>query len=699
MGGSFDALMLREQQQAQQAPGRFSGTAVPNVNGPGPTSYTQPQNWARPAVSGRDLMVHRSALQAVAKSLLSLADMLQMSLSNCAAAAGPVAGAVGSWPEAQQLASAMTRAHTGVTQFTAQLRQAHSDMATRLTMSADRYDAAEQQITSYVHAALDPSATIIGSGGKEIPVQPGYGQNWTPQQRAAYYRIQRIENMPGNSGPNWTETFPITENASFSNGSSSGYTWQQVQSLLAATNPAAISTAGAAYGHLSQTLTQVASALVGHGTTLSENWGGATAVTAVSQVQQLYQTASDMQANTWSAQQSLGWYGPVLATFRSNLPQPASTHPADVKAANQAAQQRMAALNSHIETAYYQMPPAVNKNLPPPMAGTGGGTAGGGGAGAAGGGGSYPAGGSAASAGGSGVAGNGSHVVAGGQGTLASFGAPPGISPAGSVPPGQAPGSTQLAGVGSPGLGGPVPALPVSGGAGAVAPPGAGAGGGFGVLPPLPGTVSPGSVFAAAPGGSAAEALPGEALPGEVLPGQFLPGEVAAGELLPGQVIPGQVVPGEVAAGEFLPGQIFPGGLAPGGATAAGEFGTVPGAYGANAAAGDGLAGAGGDAAFGGQGRLGSFPVTGAGAGGAGQGEAGQGRQYWTAEDEATWGADVVPGGLGSGAGGDPGTGWMPGGSRAGRRPEQDRARMAWLGEDDDFWGAGGPAVPPVIGA
>ena len=31
----------------------------------------------------------------------------------------------------------------------------------------------------------------------------------------------------------------------------------------------------------------------------------------------------------------------------------------------------MSALNSHIETAFYQMPGAVNKNLPPPLAGLG----------------------------------------------------------------------------------------------------------------------------------------------------------------------------------------------------------------------------------------------------------------------------------------------------------------------------------------
>ena len=386
MGGSYDALMLRQQQSQQPAPGRYSGTAVPHVNGPSYSGYSQPQNWANPAVSGRDLIVHRDVLRQVAADLARMADQLQTTLSACAPAAALAGGAAGSWAQAQQLNQVMSRAHAGVTQFTGQLQQAHTDMAARLATSADRYDAAEQQITSLIHAATDPSATIIQGGGQDTPVQPGYGQNWTPQQRASYYRIQRLENMPGNSGPNWTGTYPITEDTDFSQGSAAGYTWEQVKALVEATDPGAISSAGAAYGQIASTLTDISSQLSGHGQTLAANWGGSTAVTAVSQVQQLYQTASDLQANTWSAQQALAWYGPVLSAFRGSLPQPSSAHPADVQAANQAAQQRMSALNSHIETAFYQMPGAVNKNLPPPLAGSGGaggsgGTASGGGRG------------------------------------------------------------------------------------------------------------------------------------------------------------------------------------------------------------------------------------------------------------------------------------------------------------------------------
>ena len=80
MGGSYDALMLRQQQAQQQTPGRYSGTAVPHVNGPSYSGYTQPQNRANPAVSGRDLIVHRDVLRQVAADLARMADQLQTTL-------------------------------------------------------------------------------------------------------------------------------------------------------------------------------------------------------------------------------------------------------------------------------------------------------------------------------------------------------------------------------------------------------------------------------------------------------------------------------------------------------------------------------------------------------------------------------------------------------------------------------------------
>jgi uncharacterized protein YukE len=694
VGGSYDALMLRQQQQSQQqAPGRYSGTAVPHVNGPSYGSYTQPQNWSNPAVSGHDLIVHRDVLRQVAADLARMADQLQATLSACAAAASAAGGAAGGWAQAQQLGQVMARAHAGVTQFTGQLQQAHTDMAARLATSADRYDAAEQQITSLIHAAADPSAMIIGSGGQDTPVQPGYGQNWTPQQRADYYRIRRLENIPGNSGPAWTGTYPITEDASFSQGSASGYTWEQVKSLIEATDPGAISAAGAAYGQLASTLTDISSQLAGHGQTLAANWGGSTAVTAVSQVQQLHQTASDLQANTWSAQQALSWYGPVLSAFRGSLPQPTSTHPADVQAANQAAQQRMSALNSHIETAFYQMPGAVNKNLPPALAGPGGGSGGSGGTGTGGGRGTGggvpgrggPGGGHPAGAGGSAGAGAGTGVTA--------LGAPPHLAGGSGPGPGTtlaaltptAPGGAGAAGAG-PGGAGPGSPAPGSPGLGSVPVPGGPAPGGPGIRPPVPRTGSGGD-----PGGlGSGPGAPGEKPPGGGTGGEPAPGEPAPGEA--GSGLPRSVFRNLTAAGE----PDAAGNVTANEAGLTGEAG--PGSFAANEmAAQDGLAAQGG-AGFAGGRTPGSIPMTGTGAAG-GQSEAERSSQYWTSEDEATWGPDLSPAtAAGPDAAAADGMGWMMPGGGSGRGQERDRSRLAWLGEDDDFWGAGGPAVPPVIG-
>src|ERR1700727_913326 len=123
--------MLRQQQSQQQAPGRDSGTAGAPVSGPTYGSDTQPQNWANPAVSGRDLIVHRDVLRQAAADLARLAGQLHSALSACAPAAALAGGAAGSWAQAQQLNQVMSRAHTGVTQFTRQLQQAPTHLAPR----------------------------------------------------------------------------------------------------------------------------------------------------------------------------------------------------------------------------------------------------------------------------------------------------------------------------------------------------------------------------------------------------------------------------------------------------------------------------------------------------------------------------------------------------------------------------------------
>jgi uncharacterized protein YukE len=688
--------------------GSYRGTAVPPVGGISYHGYTPPANWQDPAVSGKDLMVHRDVLREVASQISALAGELQGVISawqgNAASAAS--SGAVGAWPEAQQLAEVIGRSHSGFGQYSGDLRQAHNDTATRITISAERYDATEQANVSLAIASHDPSAVIVESGGNNVPVDPGYGKNWTPQQREAYTRTQRLINM-NDGGEVWNGTFEISAAAGFSQAGTAGYTWEQVQNLLAGTDPGAISAAGSAYGQLAGKLTEVASKVAGLGSTLAGSWGGSTALTAVSQVQQLYQTASDMQANAWQAQHALTWYGSVLGAFKANLPQPATAHPADVAAANQAAQQRMAALNGHLQTAYYAMPGAVNKNLPPKLAGKGGGAPPTSATAASGSGGPAFSG---AGGGGGGGAGAGSGLGAPG-GTGSPPGAaggfpPPGIAPApgGGTPPG-----SQLAGSGpgggAPGGGGgPAPAgapggTTPGGPAGGVVPPGSGGGapGEDGVPPgertvPGGGAIPPGEGMA--PGGTGVP--PGEGtVPGEtgVPPGE---GAVPGGNGIPGggrlASLPGEdPVP---AGGGVAPGE--PAGSVSGVPPAGG----MPGEPGAPGEPGSSLAA--GDEAGALRMEGGMFPMTGSPGGGAGAGGFDRARQSWTTEDDGTWGAD----GGGLGAAGEAGDGFfMPvgpgdGGGRGGGRGDRtrDRARQAWLAEDDDLWGAAEPAVPPVIG-
>ena len=62
---------------------------------------------------------------------------------------------------------------------------------------------------------------------------------------------------------------PISAASGFQQAGTAGYTWQQVQSLLAGTDPGAISAAGTAYGQLAGKLTDIASKVSSLGQTLA----------------------------------------------------------------------------------------------------------------------------------------------------------------------------------------------------------------------------------------------------------------------------------------------------------------------------------------------------------------------------------------------------------------------------------------------
>jgi uncharacterized protein YukE len=629
-------------------------------------------------VSGQDLIVHMDVLRHVASKLDDLATRLQGSIGSWDAIAAQARGAFGNWWAAGILDSVAGRAHEGVRAFSNDLRQAHSDTATRLTMSADKYDAAEQHITTLINASTDPSATIVESGGNNVAADPGYGQNWTPTQRASYEHAMRMDR----GAQNWTGTYPVVEGTSFAASACYYYTWQEVQALLAATNPEAITAAGQAYLDLSNELTSITGQLASHGQTLAQNWGGPTAVTAVSQIQQLHQTATDMQASTYSAGVALNWYGPVLAAFKNSLPQPASTHPAAQTAADQAANQHMNALNGHIQTAYDNMPGAVNKNLPPALAGTGGsGTAGGVGGGGAGsgGGGAMPA-------------------VTGGAGPSVFPG--PGVSginpgslappPAGPFPSGPQPPGTILSGGFPPPVTTPVGPGPSGPG---IPPPVSTPGGGAGVLPPIAIGGGGGGITGIGTGTGGRGGAPGEdPIPGE--PGSGFPGGGLTGGGSPrGRGLPPGIgtigMGGEPGPISEVSGFGDPPVISPAGIITSGQGG-LPG---------EDLA-APGDAAMGeGMGGPGGFPMMGLGGmSGGGQNGIGRDRAAWTTEEEGTWGPDAAASGPDAPLAEDGMPGMMPfAGTSSGKGKDQDRSRQAWMSEDDDLWDAGQPAVPPVI--
>ncbi|HET7246588.1 MAG TPA: type VII secretion target, partial [Streptosporangiaceae bacterium] len=137
--------------------GSYRGTAVPPVGGISYHGYMPPANWQDPAVSGKDLMVHRDVLREVASQISALAGELQGVIGawEGSAASAASSGAVGAWPEAQQFAGVIGRSHAGFGQYSGELRQAHSDTATRITISAERYDATEQANVSLATASHD----------------------------------------------------------------------------------------------------------------------------------------------------------------------------------------------------------------------------------------------------------------------------------------------------------------------------------------------------------------------------------------------------------------------------------------------------------------------------------------------------------------------------------------------------------------
>jgi uncharacterized protein YukE len=760
VGPTFDVRM--EQWQAAMNPsGQHNGGHLPAglQSQPDWKLYTQytTKNWSSPDVAGKNLMVEPTELTTVAGHLKRMHDQLQSTLNTWTASAQAAAGAVAppagsgpAWPQAEQLKTAIAQTHSGIQQFVNNLSQAHDQIASKIGTSVANYNGAEDTNAKAARNALQagaaaPTGTQVQAGGNDVTNDPTVNMpNLSPQARA---NISKLMAMDGNQ-PQWTNTLNITENAPYSGGATPKVTSQQLQTMLAGTNPDAVSRAATAYGPLVDKLTDMTGKLANYGQTLATNWGGTTAVTAVSQVQQLHQTATDLQANTFSAWQTLGWYGGVLSAFKNgSLPTPAPVNTAQVTAslppgasntpqvvqqavnaqsaanqaaANQAAQQYLAALNSHIGTAYNNLPPVLNENLPPaPQKQSptlAGGSGGGGGVGG------VPPMGGGGGAGGSGPGG----------------GVPP-VPPISSVPP-QGPGPGVPVSPGplvptQPGPTSPPPTLSQ------VPPGGPSPSPGSPTVPPIgqepnpigtpvpggPGSPLPGVPFAPAPGnvsnsGSGADEVPrignlgtqsdiGDSGTGVAGNGEGVGADGAAGDGV-GLAGEGTGLPGETPGSGFgFPGM---GGFGGGGGAGGGQgrarqawesedqglwdpqdegaLGELPmvssdGMIGADAMPGD-WAGA-GAAGFGAGDGLGAGGGFGAGDGLGGSGGFGAGG-----------GAGFSNGGGAGGAAAEDGAGFpMMGAGAGGRRDGSDRQRQAWMHEDPDIWGEEADRrVPPVIG-
>jgi uncharacterized protein YukE len=678
-----------------------------------PPNYPVPANWPEPEVTGQNLGVDTGALTTGAHSLGSMADELSKAVGPNGYFTQPArfaAQGVGTWPAATQLASAIEKTATGVNEFVTQLQKAHDEVAQTLMSNASNYHNAETANVSAIQAAASASSGWkIQAGGVTQHVDPTYGDNLSPQTQAM------VAHLTGEQGPQqvWNGSYNITVKSVNQYGVSTTapvpfktdnsyqtMNYQTINNLIQATNPEAVSSAADAYGKLVGTLTGITGQLADTGSKLADQWSGATAVSAISNVQMLHQTATDLQANAYQAGEALRYYSQVLPAFRANpvslppqqAPQGVESRlvgppPPNVGQANTQAQAMMAALNGHIETSYNAMPSQLNKNLPSPApkspdlgrtgpSGTVGGSVGGG-----------------VGPGGPGGSGPGGGVPVTGVPPVGRVTTP--TSPVTTVPPGTptpvtttTPGTpTTLAGVTppsvtSPGTPGGVTGVGTPGGVG-----GAGGVGGVGSVG-LPGGISPGSVDGLTGStGGVGSALDNGAGADDVgvtgadgVDGVGLPGEGGSGFGFPGMGGMG----GGGAGGQDRARQAWESEDA--GVWDPEEEGLTADAPGLGA---DGMIGADGlpGGLIGADGLSGGWGTTaGVGAGdgfGAGGGFGGSGGF----------------GGGSSGAGADDGMGFpMMGGGSGGRRDGSERQRQAWMEEDADIWGDDDSRVPPVIG-
>lgn len=695
----------------------------------GDPNYPVPANWPDIQVAARNLKVNPGALTNAATNLKSMSQELQSWLTNQAGTTALAVGQMGNWPAAAQLSDAVNKTVVGVQSLVTELQTAHENTVQGLVQSASTYVDADQSTASAVkHLATASQGWTVSAGGASPQHNnPFLGDNLTPQQQATAQRLINM-NMGGGSQQWNTQpidittkqtkqlSVPVTTNVPFQPDTSyNNLNYDQINGLIKQPSPTAILDAANSYGSLVGTLTDMTGKLAGTAKTLSENWGGSGAVTALSNIQMLHQTTTDLQANVYSAGEAMQNYGAVLPSFQANLtPAPSTKVPMNSKAdlelamgtiddrvitANTAARQQMAALNGHIQASYNAMPAQLNANLPAapkpqsPSRTPGGPNGTGGGV-----------------------------VLPPGSGTT---GSPPGstVPPSGTTPPtGTTPTPIKVASTSPPNTTSPTGTPPVT-------------------TPTTPPVTTPVVPPVTVPSTS------GLGVPGNDSTSDTGLGDTALGETGDSGLtdIPGL---GGLGASGLLNG----GSGASDGLGADGSSGLV-GSDGTTGLAGDTTALPGDEAVgFPGMGMMGM----GGFGGSSGTGSAGRVRQSWESEDDGLWdpagdgafaadlpgiGGDGMIGTLGPGAsatafsaaddigaGGafGPGGGFLAGGGYGGAsgsaaaeadsaaddgmfpfmggagagggQDRESRQRQAWMNEDTDVWANAEPGIPPVIG-
>src|ERR1700733_1872165 len=158
--------------------------------------------------------------------------------------------------------------------------------------------------------------------------------------------------IPGNSWP--VKQSPV---AAGSVGGLSVADIQQMFSFLP--DGGLVSESGAAHTRAGAVLAGIADQLVKHVQVLSENWGGAAAQTAVTNFQQLHETASSLAEASTQTGAVLSWLGPVITSYKSYTASIANT-----SAGKTAAEAALSEFNQNLVDANGNLPTTITKNLP-----------------------------------------------------------------------------------------------------------------------------------------------------------------------------------------------------------------------------------------------------------------------------------------------------------------------------------------------